>query len=184
MRQHAFALTACILVSLFASTNLVSAQGSTGPAPAAGLESPIGKVLSVEGSATIEHKAAVVVQVRALNATANVKVDDLLYRGDIVQTGADGKLGLVFADGTALNVLNNARMELNEFVYNPNGTLGSSVFGLVKGTFTFVGGKMAKTGRLRVDTPTATLGIRGTTAHIVIAPDGTVRFSTLVEEKN
>lgn len=182
MRRRAIALSALVLACLLIRIDAVSAQGAV-PASSAGLESPIGKVLTVEGSATIEHTAAVVLQVSAPNHPAQAKVGDLVYRGDLIQTGADGKVGLVFADGTALNVLVNARMELNEFVYNPSNNAGSSVFRLVKGTFTFVGGKMAKTGRMKVDTPTATLGIRGTTAHVVISEDGTVRFSTLVEEK-
>jgi len=75
-------------------------------------------------------------------------------------------------------------MTLDEFVYQPNGKWNSSVFNLVKGTFTFVGGKMVKAGDMRANTPTATLGIRGTTAHVVIGEDGSVRFSTLIEEKD
>jgi hypothetical protein len=74
-------------------------------------------------------------------------------------------------------------MELNEFVYNPNSKSNSSFFSLLKGTFTFVAGKVAKTGSMKVDTPAATMGIRGTTPHVVISEDGTVKFSTLVEEK-
>ena len=102
---------------------------------------------------------------------------------DILETAAASKLGVVFTDGTALNMLASARMELNEFVYQPDGKWNSSMFNAVKGTFTFIGGKMAKAGNMRVNTTAATLGIRGTTAHIVIGADGSVRFSTLVEEK-
>jgi hypothetical protein len=36
---------------------------------------------------------------------------------------------------------------------------------------------------MKIDTPAATMGIRGTTPHVVIAEDGTVKFSTLVEEQ-
>jgi hypothetical protein len=35
---------------------------------------------------------------------------------------------------------------------------------------------------MKLETPVATLGIRGTTPHIEISDDGTVRFSTLIEE--
>ena len=108
---------------------------------------------------------------------------DLVYRGDLVATGPDRKVSLVFADGTAFNVSSNARMELNEFVYNPNGMSNSSLFSLLKGTLAFVAGKIAKTGSMKLDTPVATMGIRGTTPHVVVSEDGTVKFSTLVEEK-
>ncbi|CAN7267286.1 hypothetical protein LJR220_001219 [Bradyrhizobium sp. LjRoot220] len=43
-------------------------------------------------------------------------------------------------------------------------------------------GKVAKSGDMKVDTPAATLGIRGTTPHLEILGDGTFRFSTLIEE--
>jgi hypothetical protein len=182
MRRCATALIALALTCFLAGVDPALAQGGATPA-AGGLESAIGKVMTVEGSATIQHTAAVVVQVSAPSGAVPAKVGDLVYRGDVVQTGADGKLSLVFADGTALNVFSNARMELNEFVYDPNSKWNSSTFNLVKGTFTFIGGKMAKTGSMKVDTPTATLGIRGTSSHIVITETGSVRFSTLIEEK-
>jgi hypothetical protein len=67
-------------------------------------------------------------------------------------------------------------------VYDPNSTSNASLFNLTKGTFTFVAGKVAKTGDMKVDTPVATMGVRGTTPRVEILDDGTVRFSTLVEE--
>ena len=73
-------------------------------------------------------------------------------------------------------------MVLNEFVYDPNSTSNSSLINLTKGTFTFVAGKVAKTGDMKVDTPVATMGVRGTTPRVEISDDGTVRFSTLIEE--
>jgi hypothetical protein len=41
---------------------------------------------------------------------------------------------------------------------------------------------VAKTGNMKVDTPAATMGIRGTAPRVEILDDGTVRFSTLIEE--
>jgi hypothetical protein len=73
-------------------------------------------------------------------------------------------------------------MALSEFVYEPNGTANSTLFNLSKGTFTFVAGNIAKTGGMKVDTPVATMGIRGTTPRVEISDDGTVKFSTLIEE--
>jgi hypothetical protein len=36
---------------------------------------------------------------------------------------------------------------------------------------------------MKVDTPLGTMGIRGTAPRVEILEDGTVKFSTLVEEK-
>lgn len=143
---------------------------------------PIGKVVSLKGQATIEHVNAVVVQATLGSLPGGAKVGDSVYLGDIVQTGPDGHVGIAFADGTAFDLSTNARMVLNEFVYNPNSKSNSTFFSLEKGTFTFVAGKIASTGDMRIDTPVATMGIRGTTPHVEISADGTVRFSTLIEK--
>jgi hypothetical protein len=143
---------------------------------------PIGKVVSATGSVTIEHAGAVVVQANLAGQAGRTKVGDLVYQGDVVQTGADGRLGINFTDGSSFNLSSNARMALNEFVYDPNGKSNSTMFNLTKGTFTFVAGNIAKTGDMKVDTPVATMGIRGTTPRVEISDDGTVKFSTLIEE--
>jgi hypothetical protein len=142
----------------------------------------IGKVVTATGSVTVEHVNTVVVQANLASRTGETKVGDLVYQGDVVRTGADGRVSINFTDGTSFNLSNNANMALNEFVYDPNGKSNSTLFNLTKGTFTFVAGKIAKTGDMKIDTPVATLGIRGTTPHIEISDDGTVKFSTLIEE--
>jgi hypothetical protein len=100
----------------------------------------------------------------------------------VVRTGADGLISISFADGTSFNLSKNAKMTLDEFVYDPNGKSNSTLFNLINGTFTFVAGQVAKTGDMKISTPVATVGIRGTTPHIEILDDGTVKFSTLIEE--
>jgi hypothetical protein len=145
---------------------------------------PIGKVLTVTGTAHIEHPAAILVQAN-LPAGANgaAKIGDFVYRGDVVQTGVDGTMAITFADGTSFNVSRNARMVLDEFVYDPKGHSNSALISLTKGTFTFIAGDVAHTGDMKVDTPLGTMGIRGTAPRVEILDDGTVKFSTLVEQK-
>jgi hypothetical protein len=142
---------------------------------------PIGKVVTAVGTVTIEHADAAIVQAR-LSDQAGARVGDPVYRGDVIKTGADGRVGINFADDSSFNLSSNASMEMNEFVYDPAGKFNSTLFSLAKGTFTFVAGNVAKTGSMKVDTPVATMGIRGTTPHIEISDDGTVRFSTLIEQ--
>ena len=143
---------------------------------------PIGKVLTAQGIVTVEHVNAVVVQASLGSQPGQAKVGDPIYQGDIVATGADGKVGIAFADGTAFDLSSNARIAMTEFVYDPNSTSNATLLSLTKGTFTFVAGKIAKTGDMKIDTPVATMGIRGTTPHVEIMNDGTVKFSTLIEE--
>ena len=62
----------------------------------------------------------------------------------------------------------NARMVLNEMIYDPNGSNNSSLLSLVQGTISFVAGAAAKHGDMKVDTPVATMGIRGTAVLVEI----------------
>ena len=185
MRTHVPA----VLLGMMLSASVVlpgpaGAQSNPPPSSAGDLQtSAIGKVVTASGSVTIEHASAVVVQANIpAGGVGQTKAGDVVYKGDVVQTGADGKVGITFSDGTAFNLSSNARMALNEFVYDPNGTSNSTLFSLSKGTFTFIAGKVAKTGDMKIDTPVATMGIRGTTPHVEISDDGTVKFSTLIEE--
>jgi hypothetical protein len=143
---------------------------------------PIGRVVVATGSVTIERANAVVVQASTSGPAGQAKEGDLVYQGDIVATGADGRVGINFTDGSSFNLSNNARLALDEFVYDPKSLSNSTVFSLTKGTFTFIAGKVAKTGDMKIDTPVATMGVRGTTPRVEISDDGTVRFSTLIEE--
>ncbi len=68
----------------------------------------IGKVEKVIGTVTVMRNGIAV----ALN------VGDNVYKSDVVQTGADGQLGISFPDGTALNLVANTRMALNEFSFD------------------------------------------------------------------
>ena len=154
----------------------VRAQGATDSAVLR-----IGKIVELEGTVSVEHNAVVVVQA-SLSTTAPPKVGDAVYQGDVIQTKNDGKISLVFTDGTAFNVARNARVELNEFIYDPNGKSNFAKFSLLKGTLTFVAGAAAKAGSMTVDTPVGTMGIRGTTPRVEIMDDGSVKFSTLVED--
>ena len=157
-------------------------RDSTRPAVQDVASKPIGKVVVATGSVTLERASTPVVQASTAGPAGQAKVGDLVYQGDAVATGADGRVGINFTDGSSFNLSNNARMVLDEFVYDPNSTSNASLFNLTKGTFTFVAGKVAKTGDMKVDTPVATMGVRGTTPRVEISDDGTVRFSTLIEE--
>jgi hypothetical protein len=180
MRTTATYIASFVLSMVASLPGSVYAQTAQ-PAVASLEAAPIGKVVSAKGSIKVEHTQAVVLQA-AIATTGDAKVGDSVYRGDVVQTAADSAVGIAFTDGTAFNISSNARMVLNEFVYDPKGKQNSTLISLSKGTFTFVAGQVAKTGDMKIDTPVATMGIRGTTPHVEISDNGTVSFSTLVED--
>ena len=185
MCTHAFAVlvTGCVLTAAGFFPGTAHAQSdSARPAVLDVASKPIGKVVVATGSVALERASAAVVQASTSGPAGQAKVGDLVYQGDAVATGADGRVGINFTDGSSFNLSSTARMALDEFVYDPKSASNSTLFSLTKGTFTFVAGQVAKTGDMKVDTPVATMGIRGTTPRVEISDDGTVRFSTLIEE--
>jgi hypothetical protein len=54
---------------------------------------------------------------------------------------------------------------------------------LTKGTFTLIAGKIADTGDMKVATPVGIMRVRDIAPRIEIMSDGSVKFSTLIEEK-
>src|SRR5262249_2164468 len=143
------ALLSASLVELLSGS---AAPGQYAQAAAPAAQQPIGRVETVSGSATVTRNGVAV----------DLNVGDLVFQGDVVQTRSDSTLGIGFSDGSAFSLKENARMALNEFVYDPNGTSNSALINLVQGTVSFIASQVAKTGNMRVDTPTGPLGIRGT----------------------
>lgn len=134
------------------------------PAPSSMLPpagDPVGNVATLTGSATIA---------RFGNATA-LKVNDDIYMGDTLQTSADSALGITFNDETTFNLSANARIVVNNYVYEEGGRKNSALFNVARGTVAFVASAVAKTGDMKIATPTATLGIRGTTGVIEVPDD-------------
>jgi len=68
------------------------------------------------------------------------------------QSGSGSQLGITFIDGTVFALASNARMVLDEMVYDPNGTNNSSLLSLVQGTISFVAGETAKQGDMKIST--------------------------------
>ncbi len=107
---------------------------------------------------------------RSNTAPSNLKVSDVVHRNDVLQTGANGSLGVTFDDETTLSLSANARIVVNDYVYEEGAKGNKAVFNVARGTVAFVASLVAKTGNMTITTPTATLGIRGTTG-VVDVPD-------------
>ena len=132
----------------------------------------VGHVMKLTGSASVIRNGV----------TVELNVGDAVQKGDVVQTGSDSTIAMTLIDGSAFGMTSNARMVLNELVYDPNGSLNSAFISLVQGTITFVAGQTAKNGNMRVETPVATMGIRGTAVHVkIISETGNVEASLGVE---
>jgi FecR protein len=123
----------------------------------------VGQVATLQGVATATRGNA---------APSTLKVSDAVYKKDVLQTGANSSLGVTFDDETTLSLTANARIAVNEYVYEEGAKGNTAVFNIARGTVAFVASLVAKTGDMTISTPTATLGIRGTTG-VVDVPDTT-----------
>ena len=103
---------------------------------------------------------------------AALQVNDGILKGDVLATGPDSALGVTFDDETTFSLTANARIVIDEYVYQEGATGNAAIFNVARGTVAFVANAVAKTGDMKITTPTASLGIRGTTG-VVDVPDRT-----------
>lgn len=83
---------------------------------------------------------------------------------DAVKTAA-GKVGITFADDTKVQVNENSRLVIDDFVYDPKSSKGGKLaVNVAAGTVRYASGQIAKNSpqNVAVNTPTATVGVRGT----------------------
>jgi hypothetical protein len=159
------------LDAISGATKLSQAQPSPTPAPQApaapaadaqpASDEPIGNVATVTGIATvIRNKDSI-----------PLKLKDDIFLNDVLQTSANSSLGVTFNDATTFHLSANARIAVDTYVYEDGGKQNAGIFDVAKGTVAFVAAAVAKTGDMKISTPTATLGIRGTTG-VVEVPEG------------
>jgi hypothetical protein len=137
------------------------------PAPLPGqpaAEAPIGSVASVAGGASDFRNGAPVTR---------LKTSDPILKGDLLQTDPDGSLAVTFDDETTFQLGPSATLAVSEFLFEEGGSKNSALFNVVRGSAAFVASLVAKTGDMKIVTPTATLGIRGTTGLIEVPSGGT-----------
>ena len=141
------------------------------PTPAADAQpaavEPIGNVATVTGIATV---------IRDKNSYP-LRVRDDIYLNDVVQTSSNSSLGITFDDATTFNLSASSKITIDNYVYEDGGKQNSAIFDVGKGTVAFVAAAVAKTGDMKITTPTATLGIRGTTG-VVDVPEGATASNT------
>ncbi len=84
-----------------------------------------------------------------------------IQANETVTTKSDDRAHLVFLDGTSLTVSPNAQLVIDKFVYDPNTKTGELAISASTGVFRLVGGKISKTSAIAINTPSATMGVRG-----------------------
>jgi len=138
-----------------------AARAQTQPAAGQVADDAVGQIATLQGGATVT---------RGRTAAAALKISDAVFKNDVLATGANAALGVTFDDETTLSLSANARIVVDDFVYEKGAKGNKAVLNVARGTVAFVASLVAKTGDMTITTPTSTLGIRGTTG-VVDVPD-------------
>ncbi len=120
---------------------------------------PIGEIAESKGSSTIKRDKEAY--------TGEVGLG--LQMDDNVVTGK-GRLRLDFIDDTRVDVTENSRMTIDEFIYDPNTKTGALSMKATLGAVRYASGQIAKNSRQRVNirTPSATINVRGTDFMMIV----------------
>ena len=131
--------------------------------PRAAEAPPIAQVKKVTGPAAVVRSGE--------RRPANV--GDMLFVKDVIETGPDGAIGITFIDNTVFSAGPNSQLALDEFQFDSNNFRGSMLADMRQGTLAVVSGDITRSspGAMKVKTPTAVLGVRGTTFAVQVYAD-------------
>ena len=119
-----------------------------------------GSVKIVGTVKTVEGPAFIIRHEDRLPAVAGHR----LFENDLLQTGQDGSMGVILRDDTVLSLGPDSEIVIDEFVFSPEDGQLSIVTKMLRGTVSYISGKISKISpeSARFETPVATIGIRGT----------------------
>ncbi|MCP5114674.1 MAG: hypothetical protein GY953_27920, partial [bacterium] len=89
-----------------------------------------------------------------------------VFRDETIRTDVAGLTHLLFLDQSSLTIGPNSELVIDRFVFDPETSLGELSLSATKGVLRFVGGSLSKSGKISVNTPLGTLGIRGGVALV------------------
>ncbi len=124
----------------------------------------IGRVKTVSGEAYL---------VRG-DARLAASLGDAVEQGDGIETGADGTIGVTFNDNTVFSAGPNTRLTLEQYSYEPATLEGAMLADLLQGTLVVTSGDIPRGSpdAMRVRTPSAVLGVRGTKFLVRVGAGG------------
>ncbi|MCA3160279.1 MAG: FecR domain-containing protein [Burkholderiales bacterium] len=124
----------------------------------------VGQTLVTRGSVTIAMPG---------KAPIALKTKDHVFRDGTIATGEDGAAQIRFIDGTMLTIGRDSAVKIDDFIIPRDSSPGLFVIDLAKGYFRFVTGLIAKKDpkTVRIGTPFATIGVRGSAATVMVTEE-------------
>jgi len=130
---------------------------------------PVGLVVAVRGDVAVAH---------ADGTGGPLALKGPVLPMDTVKTGERGRVQITFTDDTVLSMGRNTQIQITECVFKRSEGQGALSLSITGGVFRIVGGAIMKIApeNFRADTPTATIGIRGSS----FAAEVTAGFTRVV----
>ena len=121
----------------------------------------IGEVTDYSGSGAVERDDGFEI----FEVTDGLGVESM----DVVIT-EKGKVRIDFIDDTRVDITEHSRLIIDDFVYDPASGEGSLSLKAGLGTIRYASGKIAKNSRqrVRIETPSAVVGVRGTDFAMIV----------------
>ena len=122
--------------------------------------SNVGEIGQIKGSGVLEREGKIVIDG---NVGVNVKSMDEAVT-------ANGTMRIDFVDETRVELTQQSRLVIDEFVYDPANDVGSLSMKASLGTVRYASGQIAKKYKqnVKIRTPSATIGVRGTDFVMVV----------------
>ena len=116
----------------------------------------------------------VIGQADVVNRNIDLKIKENIYFGDVIRTGAQTNLQILFEDETVFTIGENTEIVINEFIYDPNqnNELNKISAELIQGSLKVVTGLISKENpeNLLITLPTGVLATRGTEVQALVKP--------------
>ena len=125
----------------------------------------------------VQAQAANIGNITELNGAGRVVRDDTYQASldfniesyDNVQT-SNGRLGITFLDDSQVRLTEHSELIIDEFIYDPDPSKSKMALQFASGTARFITGKLATIDKenILIQTPSATIGIRGTDFTVTV----------------
>lgn len=109
-------------------------------------------------------------------ASAELKLNDAIIWKSTLSTPDSSALEVKFLDGSKLSMGAGSNVVIDEYAYSGPGSAGKQALRYTKGLFRFVSGNIPKD-QVKIETPTVTIGIRGTIFRTLVDGNGAGQVS-------
>ena len=104
-------------------------------------------------------------EITRVNSTDSftAEIDSDIFSFDDVRTG-NGRLAIEFLDSSIVKLTEHSKLVIDEYIFDPDPSKSKMALNMASGTARFISGAFGKIDKenITINTPTATIGIRGT----------------------